>query len=432
MGIERIAKMGAIEKHKIFDNINLYVIKDDKYKTVYTSAYVHRLLKREEVTFNSLLSKVLKMGTMSYPSLMELSKYAESLYGCAFDVSTTKRANIQSLVSSVSTVADRFTGSDTQTSAYTLMLDLLFKPYVVSGSFCSDIVASQKSNLKDDIDGLINDKRAYSSVRCLEEMCKGEPNAIVDIGYKEDIDDIDEKNLYKHYQSIIFSSPIDIFVVGNVDAKALAVFTKDYLKDFSFNISSVNVECSNSSVKEVKYIEDNLDVNQGKLAMGLRTGINIDHPDYYALLTANSIFGSGAHSKLFNNVREAMSLCYYAYSRLDKYNSLMLVGSGIEFDNFEKTKNAILAELENVKNGNFTDDELAVAKEYIISTYRSCNDSPSMLVDYYMGSAFTPSLPDLDKACEKVALVTKEDAIRAFSNVSLDTVYFLNGKGDNK
>ncbi len=424
--------MTAVEKHKIFDNINLHVIHDDKYKTVYSAAFIHRLLKREEVTFNSLLSKVLKMGTVSHHSLKDLSKYAESLYGCSFDVSTTKRANIQSLVSCVNVVADRFTGTGTQIDAYTLMLDLLFKPHVSSGAFCPEIVESQKNNLKDDIDGLINDKRSYSNVRCIEEMCKGEPNAIVDIGYKEDIGNIDEHNLYKHYMSVIFSSPVDIYVVGNVDVESLVKFTREYFKNFDFNISPISVQCSSALATEVKYVEDNLDVNQGKLAMGLRTGISIEHPDYYALLTANSIFGSGAHSKLFNNVREAMSLCYYAYSRLDKYNSLMLVGSGIEFANFEKTKNAILAELDNVKNGNFTDGELAVSKEYIISSYRSYKDSPAMLVDYYMGTSFTPSLPTLDEACERVSSVTREDVIRAFEKVCLDTVYFLNGKGDNK
>ncbi len=421
-----------IEKHKIFENINIYVIHDEKYKTVYSSAFLHRFLNREEVTLNSLLSKVLKMGTSNYPSFSLLSKYAENLYGCSFDVSTTKRANIQSIVSSVSTVSEKFTDADVQKNAYVLMLDFLFKPYTLNGAFPGDTVASQKANLKDDIDGLINDKRSYANVRCIEEMCKGEPNAIVDIGYKEDIDLIDEKSLYNHYKSIIFSSPIDIFVVGDVDTNVLVDLTRQYLNEFSFNISPVCAQCSNSIVKDVKYVEDNLDVNQGKLALGLRTGININHPDYYALLTANSIFGSGAHSKLFNNVREAMSLCYYAYSRLDKYNSLMLIGSGIEFENFIKTKDAIMNELENVKNGKFTDSELAVAKEYIISSYRSYNDSPSMLVDYYMGKAFTPSLPTLEDACERVMSVSREDAIRAFKNVSLDTIYFLNGKEDEK
>jgi len=422
---------GAV-KYAVTDNINLYVIKDTKYKTLYACTYVHRLLKREEVTLNSLLSKVLKTATASHNSMSELNIYAENLYGCLYDVGITKRANIQSIVSSVNVVSDKFTDSPCEKDAFALMLDLLFKPYVTDGGFCADYVMSQKSNLKDDIQGLINDKRAYANVRCIEEMCAGEPNAIVEIGYAQDLDAINEKNLYEHYLSIINASPIDIFVVGDVDEGALLETLQNYFSQFEFCITPIDIEFNANNCKNVKYVEDKLDVNQGKLAMGLRTSINVESPEYYALLTANSIFGSGAHSKLFNNVREKMSLCYYAYSRLDKYNGLMLIGSGIEFENYEKTKNAVLAELENVKCGNFTDEELDVAKEYIISSYHSYEDSPSLLVDYYMGKIFTPSFKTIDEACAAVANVTKDEVIKSFANVNLDTVYFLNGKEGNE
>lgn len=424
--------MSNAVKYAVSDNINLYIIDDKRYKTVYSCVYLHRKLVRSEVTYNSLLSKVLKTATADYPSLNELNVYAENLYGCIFDVGVSKRANIQSIVSSTNVVSDRFTGENTQAQAIGLMLDLLFKPYVSDGAFCEEYVLSQKKNLYDDIEGLINDKRSYASVRCIEEMCKGEPNAIVEIGYAEDIDKISAKDLYEHYKSIITSSPIDIFVVGDVCADTLLAMLKDYFSDFNFSISPLTIECSTKAPGEVKLVEDNLDVNQGKLAMGFRSGINVDSPLYYALLTGNSIFGSGAHSKLFNNVREKMSLCYYAYSRLDKYNSLMLVGSGIEFVNFEKTKNAVMAELENVREGSFTDDELNIAKEYIISSYKSYEDIPGILVDYYLGCSFSDKFPSLDEACELVAKVTREDVLKAFENVKLDTVYFLNGKEAHK
>ena len=420
--------MNGAEKYNISDNINLYVINDKKYKTVHYSFFLHRKLKKEEVTLNSLLSKVLKSGTKNHPTVSSLSKYAESLFGCGYDVFVTKRANVQSIVSSVNIVSDRFTNENSEKKALELMLDLVFNPNVSDSAFSDEVLNLQKTNLKDDIESLINDKRSYATVRCLEHMCDGEPNAIVEIGYKEDIDKIDSNILFNHYKSIIISSPIDIFAVGDVDADSLVSQIKEYIKKYTFNIVDIEVEHFSKTSDAVKNITETLDVNQGKLVLGLRTGINIEHSAYYALLTANSIFGSGAHSKLFNNVREALSLCYYAYSRLDKYNSLMLVGSGIESKNFELAKNAILTELDNVKNGNFTDDELNVAKEYIISSYNSYKDSPSMLIDYYMGKVFCPSLPSLDQACDKVSKVTKQELIDAFSTVTLDTVYFLTGK----
>ncbi len=420
--------MANAEKYNIADSINLYVIKETKYKTVLANTYVHRNLKREEVTYNSLLAKVLKTATAKYSSLLDLSTYAETLYGCGFDIGITKRANIQSIVSQVSFLNQRYSDETILNDSLTLMLDMLFEPYVTDGSFYTEYVANQKKNLADDIDSLINDKRAYASVRCIEEMCKGEQNAIVEIGYKEDLDGINEKTLYDHYKSIIFTSPIDIFLVGDVDVIKVISFLKEYFSKYKFDINQVNMEYSNKPVSAEKYIEENMTINQGKLAMGLRTGITLDNPMYYALLTGNSIFGSGAHSKLFNNVREKLSLCYYAYSRLDKYNGIMMIGSGIEFKNFQKTRDAIENELNAVKNGDFTDEELLVAKEYIISSFSSYEDSPGLLIDYYMGMTFSDDFPTLSMVCEKVREVSRDAVLKAFESVKVDTVYFLNGK----
>ncbi|MDY3304218.1 MAG: hypothetical protein SOW78_08085, partial [Clostridia bacterium] len=161
----------------------MYIIKDKKYKTVTASAYLHRKLSRSEVTENSLLSKVLKCGTSMYVNLNDLNIYAENLFGCAFDVGITKRADIQSIVSTVSAVTDRFAGEPVIMPSIELMLDLMFRPYLPGGTFFDDYIRTQKNNLKDDIESLINDKRAYANVRCIEEMCGGEPNAIVEIGY---------------------------------------------------------------------------------------------------------------------------------------------------------------------------------------------------------------------------------------------------------
>ena len=426
--LKGMSAMISAEKYNIFDNINLYVVKDKKYKTVLASTYLHRNLKREEATFNALLSKVLKNATKKYSSLLDLNIYAEKLFGLGFDIGVGKRASVQSIVSQVSFLNDRYTGESIINESLCLMLDMLFEPYVTDGAFCKEYVANQKKNLKDDIESLINDKRAYASVRCLEEMCRGERNAVVEIGYSEDLDSINEKNLYEHYKSIIFSSPVDIFVVGDVDIAEVLKFLKSYLGKFTFNISPINLSGQLKLSSGEKYVEDNLNVNQGKLAIGLRTGISFENPLYYALLTGNSIFGSGAHSKLFNNVRERLSLCYYAYSRLDKYNGIMMIGSGIEFDKFQKTKDAVLNELNAVKNGEFTDEELSIAKEYIISTFSSYEDSPGLMIDYYLGMAFSPNYPSISEVCDKVKNVTREEIIKSFKNVNVDTVYFLNGK----
>ncbi len=417
-----------MDTFKIKDNINLYYIKDDKYKTTSITAYVNRRLKREEVTKNALLSKVLARGTSKYNTIETINEHLENLYGTLYSIDVLKKANVQCLQCSVSNISDKYTGENITAESTKLMLDFLFDPYVVGGVFDKDYVEGEKQNLKDDIEAIVNDKRSYANMRVIEEMCKGEDNAIMDCGYVEDLPDINNANLYEHYKNIIFASPIDIYVVGDTDIENIKNVISQYLSQYQFDIADITCDKSVKKAEQIKYVDECMAVNQGKLAIGLRTGINIDNPLYYALLVGNSIFGAGAHSKLFNNVREKMSLCYYASSRLDKFNALMIVSSGIEFANYDKAKSEIFVQLDAVKQGDFTDDELQIAKSFIINSYNSFFDSPYMLKDYYFGQKFCMSKDSLEAAIAKVDAVTKQDIIDAFSHITADTVYFLKGK----
>ena len=413
---------------RIKENINLYYIKDDKYKTTSITAYVNRKLKRDEVTKNALLSKILARGTSKYNTIETINKHLEDLYGTLYSIDVLKKANVQCIQCSVSNISDKYTGESITGESAKLMLDFLFDPYLADGVFDNNYVEGEKQNLKDDIEAIINDKRSYANMRVIEEMCKGEDNSIMDCGYDEDLPQINNVNLYEHYKSIIFTSPIDIFVVGDTDVNMLTGVISEYLSQFEFDIQPINSDITIKSASEIKYIDESMSVNQGKLAIGLRTGINIDSPLYYALLVGNSIFGAGAHSKLFNNVREKMSLCYYASSRLDKFNALMVVSSGIEFKNYEKAKSEIFVQLDAVKCGDFSEDELEIAKNFIINSYNSFFDSPYMLKDYYFGQKFSDNKDTLEQAVSKVKNISKQDILDAFSCITADTVYFLKGK----
>lgn len=421
--------MADIIKKEIQKNINLYYITDEKYKTVSMSLFLHRKLSRDEATFNAMLSKILRCGTQSKKDISALNLYAEELYGTLYDVNITKKAYAQSIVSSVNFLSDKYTEESIVSQGIEFMLDLIFKPFVQDGAFDKSYLDVEKQNLKDDIEGLVNDKRSYANFRCIEEMCKGEDNAVFEFGYLEDIDKIDEINLYNHYKNIITTSPIDIFVVGSVDIDEVVHYIKNYFAGFEFNIKPIApCKADLSKVKNIRYVEDKFDVNQGKLAMGLRTAITLEDDLYYALLLGNSIFGAGAHSRLFNTVREQMSLCYYASSRLDKFRAIMLISSGIEFENFEKARDEIIKQLDNISKGDFTDEEFSVSRDFVINSYNSYKDSPYLMKDYYLGHCFSTNKDTIDEAIEKISSVTKEDVIKAMSCVSLDTVYFLKGK----
>lgn len=422
--------MYELQKFNIREGINLYYINDSKYKTVSMSMYLHRPISREEVTKNSLLSGVLKSGTANYPSMKEINRYLESLYGTVYDVAVSRRGAVQSLVAACSVIEQNVAGENLIPKAVELMFDFIFNPAVENGGFIDSYVETEKKNLKDNIESLINDKRAYADFRCMEEMCAGESAGINEYGYVEDLPGLNSTNLYEHYKNIITASPIDIFVVGQCDIDDMKAYVEKQIGKFDFRITSVEQEKTNPETGEVKNVEEAFDVAQGKLAMGLRTFIGADDELYYPLLVGNSVLGAGAHSKLFNNVREKSSLAYYVSSRLDKFSKVMLISSGIEFKNYERAKTEILQQLDDVKAGNFTEKELDISKDFIINQYRSYLDSPYMLRSFYLGQLLCGKVSTVDEAIENVRAVTAEQVTEAFSKITLDTVYFLKGRGE--
>lgn len=420
--------MNELQKICICDGINLYYIQDDKYKTVSVSMCLHRPVSRGEVTKNSLLAGVLKAGTGRYPAMKDINRHLEKLYGTAYDITVSRKGGTQTLTATFSVIDEKVAGENVLPDVFDMMFEFMFNPATENGGFVKKIVQTEKKNLKESIEGIINDKRAYASIRCLEEMCKDESAGISEYGYVEDLEQIDEKNLYEHYSSIITESPIDIFVVGMCDIDSVAKNLTEGFSKIQFNIASANFDIVKADSAGNNNVEEKFDVVQGKLVMGLRTFTDFKDDLYYPLLVGNSIFGAGSHSKLFNNVREKSSLAYYVSSKLDKYSEIMLISSGIEFANFERAKTEILNELDKVVAGDFTAEEEEKGKRFLISQFRSYYDNPYAMKDFYLGQMLYGEICTVEEVVDKINKVTKEQITEAFSKIVLDTVYFLKGR----
>lgn len=294
----------------INSNINLYYIPMTKLKTTTIDVYIHRDLNEEESSLNALLPYVLKRGCRLCSDSEAISKYLENLYGAGIGVGVLKRGDDHILHVAFETISDKYApnGEKLCDSVIDLMLSIMFE----STSFSDEIVEQEKKNAKDRIMAMMNDKRQYAVEHCIETMFEGENYAISKLGTQEGIDKITADNLKKHYENIITSSVIDIYICGDADANALAEKIKKYTGKIAFKNADIPKTEIYVPKNEVKNVTDKMDVVQGKLCMGFSTDIKPTDSDYPALMVANSIFGGGAHSKLFNNVREKLSLCYYA------------------------------------------------------------------------------------------------------------------------
>ena len=413
----------------INDNITLNYIPMQKLKTVTAGMYIHRELKKDEASKNALLPHVLKRGCKLCRNSVEIAHYLENLYGAKFSAGIIKSGEDHILCFETETISDKYAPDNENLTekAVELLLSVVFKPL---DTFDDGVFEQERKNSITKIESIINDKRVYANYRCQEEMCKGEKFAIPRLGYAKDMAELTKEELYDYYKSIIISSPIDIYVCGDTDISAVEKQIRQFVDGFEFTKGTMPESTIIHKSTPVKNVVEKLDVTQGKLSIGFTTDIGADDDRYWGLVLANAIFGGGAQSKLFNNVREKLSLAYYAGSFIEKYKGIMMVNAGIEFKNFERAYGETMVQLDEMKKGNITDLEFESSKGFLINSLNSYYDDQKALIMFYIGEKVAGTNLEIEDCKEKIKNVTRSDVVSAMQSVKADTVYFLTGKED--
>ena len=309
--------------------------------------------------------------------------------------------------------------------AAALLGELICDPVTYHGRFVPEYFESEKTNLLEAIRSLINDKRDWADSRLLRALCDGEAYAVPRLGDEETVDKLQALKVYTQYRDLISTAPLEIIYSGSADlervkqalAAAFATLPREEVRVISTAAPHV---CRES----VQHVEDVLDVTQGKLGMGFSCGSD----DMPALLMGNTLFGGSSNSKLFLNVREKLSLCYYASSLYHRQKGLITVSSGIEFQNYQRAYDEIMAQLEAVQKGELEDRELEGARATLLNNYATVGDSQGKLENFYLGQAATGQHETPADLARAIQDMTAERICRAMSTVKLDTVYFLKGK----
>ena len=411
----------------INDNVTLNYIPMDKLKTTTIGMYIHRPLKKEEASYNAILPHVLKRGNRVLRNTQEIAKYLQDLYGAKFSAGISKKGDSQILCFEGETISDKYSPHGEKLVAGLLKL-ILGSVFDQNDTFSKDVFEQERTNSITKIENIINDKRVYAIYRCQEEMAKGDPFSVPRLGYVEDMKKMTIDELYRYYKELVVSSKINIYVCGDADLNSIEDAIRTAISGYSFKSADMPKSQILKVKDKVNDVTERLQVTQGKLAIGFLTDIAASDDDYYKLVVANAIFGGGAQSKLFNNVREKLSLAYYAGSMLDKYKGMLLVNAGIEFENFQKAYDETLVQLEEVKNGNITDLEIESSKMFLINSLVTTYDDQMALISFYLNQKAAGANAEIEECIEKIKAVTKEDVARIIKKVHLDTVYFLAGK----
>ncbi|MFW6287542.1 MAG: EF-P 5-aminopentanol modification-associated protein YfmF [bacterium] len=420
-----MTKLTDFKQYTTDNKIDLYICKNPKFKTNLIQLVITNPLNDKNVSKNALVPFIIYRGSKEYPSSMAFKKHLDELYGAEFSVSVWKRGENQLINFALEIVNEKYLPTDEPLleKGIELLRELLINPL-----FTEDFFQQEKEYIIKEIESLINDKYSYSINRCYQEMCKNEPYGLNKLGKIEDHKKLTRDQVYNQYKKMLSQEKIFMFVVGDVEEERVA---DDVNKSFNFEHDQpqkANNTLVNKQIVEVKEIEEKLNVQQGKLVMGFRTGITRADKLYYPLIIYNGILGGFPHSKLFQNVREKASLAYYASSNIESTKGLLMITSGIEFENYERTKNIILEQVEQLTHGNFTEEELDWTRKSIISQYKSSADYTRGLSGHYLLSLINDNEETITDSINSIARVSREDIIEVSKSISPDTIYFLNKK----
>jgi predicted Zn-dependent peptidase len=420
----------SFTRYDLAEGVNLYVQPTKKFKTTVIYVYFHMPLTSETVTGTALLPMVLARGSADHPTTAALSRHLDELYGASFGIDVSKRGEVHSVVFRLEVPGDQHIpgGEGLLQKGLETLAGIITRPLLEGDGFKPDYFQQEADNLKQTIEGLVNNKTRYAMVRCGQAMCEGEAFALYRLGHVEDLSGITPQTLRQHHQRMLSSAPVDIFVIGDLACEA----TRDLMQR-TLVLPEASPEARNMPQTEVKRepgrpvkdVVDRMDVNQGVLVLGLRTGVTIKDDEYFAMLVANGVLGAFPHSKLFQEVREKNSLAYMAYSSMETLKGVGFMYAGIEFENAEKCKEIMLQQLKALQDGDIDDEELSTTITALVNDVLGAADNPGAMADLAVDRVFSGRDLSIEDRIKAYQSVTKEQVTAAAKHFTLDTTYFL-------
>jgi predicted Zn-dependent peptidase len=424
--------MQEVTRIRIMPDTTLTCVKTDKFKTCCLSLNLITKLDKESAAKNALLPRVLLRGTSTHPDMESISNALDELYGARILPIVRKKGERHCIGFLADFIDDDFVpkGENILEKTAALLGEMLLAPRTHGGLLIADYVESEKKNLIDDIRAGINDKRSYSIDRLFELMCRDEPFGINKLGDEKNAEAVTPLSLTKHYRNLIASSKIEIFYCGAHEPSRVESALKSAMEALPRAGRAEDIATDvrlEAAAREPRSFTDRLDVSQGKLTIGFRLGKTMLSPNYAALMVFNAVFGGSVTSKLFLNVREKLSLCYYASSLIEKHKGIMAVASGVEFDKFEVAKNEILAQLDSIRRGDISDFELLSAKRAVITSIKSTMDKPTGLEELFFDLSLTSVKCSPDELAALSDAVTAREVSEIAAGIQVDTFYYLSG-----
>lgn len=402
-------------------------IESRRFNTTYISFHFYTPLNTERLAEDALLPYLLTSCSADYKSFTELNLTLLKLYGAELSCSVSKSGDYLHSKIGIRVInpAFAFDKEDTVRQAADILLSLIFNPSVKDQAFRDADVSREKRKTIERIDNEINNKRSFARTRLTALMFEGEPYGEFIYGTREAVEKIDGRSMYNAWQRLLSGSEIQLNVVSSESPDELFALFSDKLSRFERSEKAPTVHSTLRPTDTPRTVREEMEVTQGKLVMGFSSDVSGDLDKALPLMLFADIFGGGPYSRLFENVREKQSLCYYCSAAQRRNKGYMIVDSGVEAENCEKAKAAILAELDALKKGEIEEERLEASKKSVIDSLHSYGDSASALDSWYTRDIYTEKLPTPEAAAIALEAITREDIERVARGIKLHTVYEL-------
>lgn len=413
---------------EIKKGMSLHTIETSKFKTNLLAIMITTELTKENATKNALISLILRRGTANIPTQDEISKKLENMYGANFDCGIDKIGDNQIIKFYLESLSDEYLPEKDSNlkESIRMLLDIVCNPITEENKFKTEYFDAEKEKLKQIIEAKKDNKGMYAFNRCIEEMYKNKPYATYKFGELEELEKITNEELYKYYKELIQECKFDIYISGEkIEEIKTEIENNENIaklkpRDAKYITNSLEEP---TEIKE-KTVQESADITQGKLVIGMNIEQKMENSKNIALIY-NAILGGTATSKLFQNVREKASLAYTAGSNYVRQKGNVFIRCGIEIENYEKALEIIKKQIEDMKQGNFTEEELENTKQYIISTIQEIKDEQDTQIAYYFSHELAKTDSSIEKYINDVRKVTKEQIIEIAKTVKINTIYFL-------
>ena len=406
---------------------NLHIINTDKFKTITIFFNFKRKIVKEEITYRNILRDILFQSSKKYPTSRLLNMEIQELYDIKLENRLHHSGHYSMISFSGQFLHEKYTEEGMIDKSIAFLCELIFTPNVSNRKFDSQTFINSKNHIKEKLESYKEDLKNYSFQRMFEVMDEKSVISYRPIGYLEDLEKINESNLYKYYENVIKSDLLDIFVIGDVDNTKIKnmIMEKVPVNTLKKPSKSHYVIHKHYRKRARKVIEDD-DINQSRLVMGCKLDKLTDFEKKYVGAVYSFILGGGPDSKLFKTVREKHSLCYSVNSNIRTISNLLIIYAGIDSKDFEKAEKLIRKEMKNIENGKFTEEDIEKAK---LTYYNSCKeilDSPYNIINTYVSYEYL-GMDLLEERMKEINKVTKDMVIKFSKKVHLDTIYLLKG-----